>query len=74
VARARNEAAGSALLLVVGSTLRDEAVSQIVQRGLDAGARLVIVAERPTVFDNVAALLVRGRVGETIPSIAQLAS
>jgi NAD-dependent deacetylase len=34
---------------------------------IEAGARLVIVNAEPTPYDNVAAAVIRGRIGEVLP-------
>ena len=63
----------SDLLVVVGSSLQVYPAAALPMEALGAGARLVIVNDEPTPFDEVAHLVVRGRAGEVLgPAVDQL--
>ena len=63
-------AAGEAdLLLAVGTTLQVYPVAGAVPLAVDAGARLVIVNDQPTAFDDIADAVLRGPIGDLLPAI-----
>ena len=59
------------LLVVAGSSLQVYPAAALPLHALDHGARLVIVNDEETPFDDVADLVVRGRAGEVLgPAVA----
>jgi NAD-dependent deacetylase len=63
-------AAGVAdLLLAVGSTLQVYPVAGVVPIAKQAGARIVIVNNQPTPMDSLADALLRGPIGDVLPSL-----
>ena len=58
--------ASADLLVVVGSSLQVYPAAGLPEVAVDHGARLVIVNAEPTPFDDIAALVVRGRAGEVL--------
>jgi NAD-dependent deacetylase len=62
------------LVLVVGSSLVVYPAAGIPRLGAQLGARLVILNQTPTPLDPLAALLVRGRAAELLPSAVELAA
>jgi NAD-dependent deacetylase len=59
------------LLVVAGSSLQVYPAAALPLHALDRGARLVIVNDEETPFDDVADLVVRGRAGEVLgPAVA----
>jgi len=67
--RARDAAATCQLFLAVGTSLRVQPAARLCALALEAGARLIIVNADPTPYDNVAAAVVRGPIGEVLPAI-----
>ena len=64
------QAAGQAdLMLAVGSTLQVWPVAGCVEVAHRAGARVLILNDQPTPLDDLAALLLRGPIGELLPAI-----
>jgi NAD-dependent deacetylase len=57
----------SDLVVVVGSSLQVYPAARLPVQAYDAGARLVIVNEEPTPYDDLADLVVRGRSGSVLP-------
>ncbi len=64
-------AAGSDLMLAVGSTLTVEPAASLCGVAADAGARLVIVNRDPTPYDSLAIEVIREPIGVAIPRIAE---
>ena len=62
-------AADCDLLLAVGTTLQVQPAAGLVEVAVRAGARLVIVNRDPTPYDAIAAALVRGPIGATLPGL-----
>ncbi len=54
------------LVVVVGSSLQVYPAASLPMVAFDVGARLVIVNDEPTPFDELADLVVRGRAGEVL--------
>lgn len=70
VMRAARLAAGTCeLFLAVGTSLQVEPASRLPALAIKMGARLVIVNGEPTPYDDVAAAVLRGRIGEVLPSM-----
>ncbi|MCB2019797.1 MAG: Sir2 family NAD-dependent protein deacetylase [Burkholderiaceae bacterium] len=69
IARAMQRAGEADLLLAVGSTLSVYPVAGVVPCAKDAGARLVIVNDQPTPFDDIADAVLRGPIGELLPAL-----
>ena len=67
--RALAAAASTDLLLAVGSTLQVHPVAGMVPRAKAAGARVVIVNDQPTPYDSIADDVLRGPIGELLPSL-----
>ena len=60
------------LMLVVGSSLVVYPAAQVPLAAHESGAPLVIVNAEPTPFDDLAAIVLRGRAGELLPALARL--
>jgi NAD-dependent deacetylase len=58
----------SDLLLAVGSSLVVHPAAELPLVALRSGARLAIVNDEPTPYDDLADLVVRGRAGELLGS------
>ena len=71
-ARAERLVRETGLLVAVGSSLQVWPVAGLPAETLRAGGRLAIVNEEPTELDADAALVVRGRAGETLAGVARL--
>ena len=67
--RAMQRAGEADLLLAVGSTLRVHPVAGVVPQAKNAGARVVIVNDQPTPFDDIADAVLRGPIGEILPAL-----
>lgn len=67
--RAMTGASEADLLLAVGSTLQVYPVAGMVPLAVRAGARVVIVNAQPTQFDDIAAAVLRGPIGEVLPAL-----
>jgi NAD-dependent deacetylase len=66
-------AEGCDLLLVAGSSLQVYPAAGLPEVAVGHGARVVIVNDEPTPMDGLAALVVRGRAGETLgPAVEAL--
>ncbi len=64
------QAAGEAdLLLAIGSTLQVYPVAAAVPRAKAAGARIVIINNEPTQFDEIADVVIQQRIGDVLPAI-----
>lgn len=65
-------AAGEAdVLLAIGSTLQVYPVAGAVPHAKSAGARIVIINAEPTQFDDIADAVIRERIGDVLPAIAE---
>jgi len=67
--RALRSATEADLLLAVGSTLQVYPVAGAVPLAKEAGARVVIVNDQPTPFDDIADAILRGPIGDILPAI-----
>ena len=67
--RAMDAAADCDLLLCVGTTLSVGPVNQMVPVAARAGIAVVVVNADPTEMDRLATVVVRGRIGEVLPTI-----
>jgi len=67
--RAERAAVGADLLLAVGSTLTVYPVAEVPRIAQANGARLVIVNGEPTAYDNEADAVLRGPIGEILPTL-----
>ena len=70
-AEAEQLARETGLLLVVGSSLQVWPVAGLPSETLRAGGAIAIVNGEPTPYDDDAALVVRGRAGEVLASVAE---
>jgi NAD-dependent deacetylase len=68
---ARQAAADCDVFLAVGTSLVVEPASSLPRLALRFGARLVIVNDGETPYDEVAAAVLRGRIGEVLPAIVR---
>ena len=59
------------LLLAVGTSLTVYPVAHAVPAARAVGARVVIVNDEPTAFDDVADAVLRGSIGEILPKLIQ---
>ena len=69
--RAMQAAAEADLMLAVGTTLQVYPVAGSVEVAHQAGARVLIMNDQPTPLDDLAALLLRGPIGELLPDICR---
>lgn len=69
--RAEAESAASDLFLAIGTSLTVYPVAWLPERALQNGARLVIVNAEPTPLDNRADAVLRGRIGEILPTLLE---
>ena len=60
------------VMLVVGSSLVVYPAADIPLVALRSGAQLIVINAEPTPFDELAAVVVRGRSGEVLPQIVDL--
>jgi len=67
LARSERAAKNCDLLLAIGSTLSVYPIAAIVPLAKRSGAKLVIMNGEPTEMDELADVLVRGRIGELLP-------
>jgi NAD-dependent deacetylase len=72
LARAQQAAYACDLLLAVGSTLSVYPVAGVVPVAKRAGARVVIVNAEPTAMDDVADAVLRGTIGQILPTLVGL--
>jgi NAD-dependent deacetylase len=70
IERAIDAALGCDLLLAIGTTLAVYPVAGMVPAAKRSGARIAIVNGDPTEMDDLADLVVRGKIGELLPQIA----
>jgi NAD-dependent deacetylase len=69
IARAMRAAESADLLLAIGTSLQVYPVAGAVPAALASGARVVIVNEEPTQFDEMADAVLRGRIGDVLPAV-----
>ena len=69
--RTMQVAAEADLMLAVGTTLQVYPVAGSVEVAHQAGARVLILNDQPTPLDGLAALLLRGPIGELLPAICR---
>lgn len=74
IARAMQAAEEADLLLAVGSSLQVYPVAGAVPAAKAAGAKIVILNAEPTPFDDIADAVLRGNIGDVLPSLCQDAS
>jgi NAD-dependent protein deacetylase/lipoamidase len=67
--RARRAAAASDLFLAIGTTLAVFPAAELPLLAIRSGARLVIINAEPTALDREADAILRGRIGELLPSL-----
>lgn len=72
LSHARQIAAHSGLMLVVGSSLQVEPVASLCTVAVNAGSSLVIVNRDPTPYDEIAVEVIREPIGTAIPRICAL--
>ena len=60
------------VMLVVGSSLVVYPAADVPLVALRSGAKLIVINAEPTPFDELAAVVVRGRSGEVLPEIVEL--
>ena len=72
IERAMEASAEADLFLAIGTTLQVYPVAGAVPRAKSAGARIVIVNDEPTGFDNVADAVLRERIGDVLPALCGL--
>jgi NAD-dependent deacetylase len=60
------------VMLVVGSSLVVYPAADIPLVAVRAGAQLIVINAEPTPFDELAAVVVRGKSGEVLPEIVEL--
>jgi NAD-dependent deacetylase len=68
LARARAAAEAADVLLVVGSSLTVQPAAGLVGSAAAAGAHVMIINADPTPYDGLAAIVLRGRIGELLPA------
>lgn len=71
IARAMAAAVEADLLLAVGSTLQVFPAAGMVPEAKQAGARLVIVNNQPTPFDEIADAVLREPIGDVLPALCE---
>ncbi|HET6781817.1 MAG TPA: NAD-dependent deacylase [bacterium] len=71
--RAEHACRTADLLLVVGSSLQVTPAAWLPVAAQRAGAPLIIVNDEPTPFDHLAGVVLRGRAGEILPTLAAVA-
>jgi len=69
LARAERAAGQSDVFLAIGTTLTVYPVAWLPERALANGARLVIINAEPTAMDDRAHAVLRGQIGEILPSL-----
>ena len=67
--RSEEAATQADLFLAIGSTLEVYPAAGLVPVAKQAGARLVIINDSPTPFDDMADAVLRGRIGEVLPQL-----
>lgn len=58
------------LLLAIGSSLSVHPAAGLVDIAAEAGARVIIINASPTPYDGIAAAVIRERIGEVLPALA----
>ncbi len=71
IARADRAARGCDLMLAIGTKLSVWPVAGVVPTAKDAGARVVILNAEPTEMDALADVVLRGSIGELLPSLVE---
>lgn len=69
--RARRAAVGADVLLAVGTSLGVHPAAGVVDLAAAAGADVVIANAEPTPYDDVATVVLRGRLGEVLPRLVR---
>jgi NAD-dependent deacetylase len=69
--RAQRAALACDVILAIGTTLEVRPVAGIVPLAKVRGAKVVIVNGEPTAGDDLADLVIRGRIGEVLPALAR---
>jgi len=69
LARAAAAATGCDVLLAAGTSLRVQPAAGLVGLAAKAGAAVVICNAEPTPYDGLASAVVRGRLGEVLPTL-----
>jgi NAD-dependent deacetylase len=69
LARAQAAASQADLFLAVGTSLAVYPAASLPELALANGARLIVLNAEPTPFDDVAAAVVRERLGTVLPSL-----
>jgi NAD-dependent deacetylase len=59
------------LFLAVGSSLTVRPAAGLCDVAVDAGAPLVVVNAEPTPYDDLAAEVLRGPIGEILPALTR---
>jgi NAD-dependent deacetylase len=73
VSEALTSARGADLMLVVGTSLVVYPAAEVPLAAVEAGAPMIIVNAEPTPFDGLAEVVIRGRSGEVLPRLVELA-
>jgi NAD-dependent deacetylase len=73
VSEALASARDADLMLVVGTSLVVYPAAEVPLSAVEAGAPMVIVNAEPTPFDALAEVVIRGRSGEVLPRLLELA-
>jgi NAD-dependent deacetylase len=73
VSEALTSARSADLMLVVGTSLVVYPAADVPLTAVEAGAPMIIVNAEPTPFDALAAVVIRGRSGEVLPRLLELA-
>ena len=71
IERAMSAARAADLMLAVGSTLQVYPVAGVVPLAREAGARVVIINAEETPLDDLADLVLRGPIGDLLPTICR---
>ena len=67
--RAFAEARACDVMLVLGSSLVVYPAADLVPEAVEAGAKVVLINLQPTPYDEMAAVVLRGKVGEVLPKL-----
>jgi NAD-dependent deacetylase len=67
--RAFAEARACDVMLVLGSSLVVYPAADLVPEAVEAGARVILINMQPTPYDEMAAVVLRGKVGEVLPRL-----
>jgi NAD-dependent deacetylase len=71
VARAVAAATACDVFLAIGSSLTVHPAAGLCEVAVDAGARLVVVNADPTPYDDLADVVLPGRIGEILPTVVR---